>query len=616
METRLRPQVKVAAAPAFTAAHAGGLQRMCACGGSARMSSDCENGGNKRLRVQRSAMTESKTDSVPPIVHEVLRSPGQPLDSNTRAFMEPRFGHDFSGVRVHTDERAAESAQTINAAAYTVGSDIVFRPGRYEPGSSAGRRLLAHELTHVVQQRSGADASPPGAPPQINFADREPSRTRDNGHHATYMRIGRDAGDSTPGAGPPETVRPGLPSSGTLPTTPARATLQRESVISQPDDPSEREADLVASQVIRMPALPAELRPRVAIATGPALQRDPGPRDELMRQIREKEARLAELQRRAAESQEQFAEATTGAVSQQATRESLTRDRVAAGADFRSAVGGPVPASALSILRRVIRIRHFENTIHFIASFEITFEGIADEEGRRRASVEIPRITGAIREAWTVDLTQPPYRGERFRIDPQISYRALTAPTSRDAWQIKIRAQDDGYPTATLWFTGTMDVNPVHLQGDRIRALGHEIYHLFGFLDEYSPAAQQHGHVVPRSANVGRSDPAGRGDLRGLVDPVVLQNWLRAGAITQADFNRQNQPSVNAWEEDVQIILRALGVQTVAEHRLERYAGAVRRRTSATDSGQWIENVEEIMRLQTEIAELRRQLSSLPAGQQ
>jgi len=88
----------------------------------------------------------------PRIVREVIDSPGRPLDAATRAFMEPRFGHDFSRVRVHTDARAGESAHAVEAKAYTVGTEIVFGVGRYAPHSSDGRRLLAHELTHVVQQ--------------------------------------------------------------------------------------------------------------------------------------------------------------------------------------------------------------------------------------------------------------------------------------------------------------------------------------------------------------------------------------------------------------------------------------------------------------------------------
>jgi len=91
-------------------------------------------------------------EKVPPLVHKVLRSSGHPLDSRTRAFMEARFGHDFSQVRIHTDAQAAESAQAVNALAYTVGQNIAFGSGRYAPGTRVGNRLLAHELAHVVQQ--------------------------------------------------------------------------------------------------------------------------------------------------------------------------------------------------------------------------------------------------------------------------------------------------------------------------------------------------------------------------------------------------------------------------------------------------------------------------------
>ena len=90
--------------------------------------------------------------SAPTIVHDVLRSSGQPLDRQTRASMESRFGHDFSRVRIHTDARAAESAQAVHALAYTVGRDVVFGAGQYAPASPSGRALLAHELTHVLQQ--------------------------------------------------------------------------------------------------------------------------------------------------------------------------------------------------------------------------------------------------------------------------------------------------------------------------------------------------------------------------------------------------------------------------------------------------------------------------------
>ncbi|OBB62099.1 DUF4157 domain-containing protein [Mycolicibacterium monacense] len=89
-------------------------------------------------------------------VHDVVNSGGgSPLQSDVRADMEGRFGHDFGDVRVHTDGAAHESAKSVNAQAYTVGSNIVFQRDRYDPGSDSGKHMLAHELTHVVQQRSG-----------------------------------------------------------------------------------------------------------------------------------------------------------------------------------------------------------------------------------------------------------------------------------------------------------------------------------------------------------------------------------------------------------------------------------------------------------------------------
>ena len=84
-----------------------------------------------------------------------LKGGGQPLSENDRAFFESRFGRDFVLVRIHTDTRAAESAQAVNARAFTVGKDVVFGAGLFAPGTHGGRRLLAHELAHVVQQRGG-----------------------------------------------------------------------------------------------------------------------------------------------------------------------------------------------------------------------------------------------------------------------------------------------------------------------------------------------------------------------------------------------------------------------------------------------------------------------------
>jgi hypothetical protein len=103
-----------------------------------------------------------QSNAAPAGVDQVLTSPGKPLDSTLRQDMEQRFGHDFSQVRVHSDVAVGQSAREVNARAYTVGSDIVFDHGEFAPDTSLGRKLLAHELTHVVQQERGVAQSSPG----------------------------------------------------------------------------------------------------------------------------------------------------------------------------------------------------------------------------------------------------------------------------------------------------------------------------------------------------------------------------------------------------------------------------------------------------------------------
>ena len=180
------------------------LQRKCACGGGgAGMTGDCAECSKKRLSRRASSPPTPSSDPTvaPPIVHEVLRSPGESLDSKTLSFMETNFARtpidrrdsdleqqadrtaeailrepaadtsrsssafDFSRVRIHTDERAAASARSVHATAYSVGHDIVFATGQYSPSTPSGQRLLAHELTHTLQQtnhlsRQADDESP------------------------------------------------------------------------------------------------------------------------------------------------------------------------------------------------------------------------------------------------------------------------------------------------------------------------------------------------------------------------------------------------------------------------------------------------------------------------
>ncbi|UWZ82855.1 eCIS core domain-containing protein [Occallatibacter riparius] len=116
------------------------LQRKCA---------ECEE--EEKLHRKTEAAPQSDSEA-PPIVHDVLNAPGEPLDAQSRAFMEPRLGTSLDPVRIHTTNRASDSARVVGARAYTVGNDIVFGHGEYSPSTREGRHLLAHELAHVAQQ--------------------------------------------------------------------------------------------------------------------------------------------------------------------------------------------------------------------------------------------------------------------------------------------------------------------------------------------------------------------------------------------------------------------------------------------------------------------------------
>ena len=196
MTTHTNPQSKDNTASAFTPARGLVLQRKCACGSSSSsVSGACPECQNKRLqtklrigasndpleqeadrvadqvmssasspainnappRIQRlSSHSDAKNTSAPASVDRVLASTGSPLEPGLQQDMGQRFGHDFSRVRVHADSEAQQSARDVNAHAYTVGHNVVFGAGQYAPQSHAGRRLLAHELTHVVQQGNGS----------------------------------------------------------------------------------------------------------------------------------------------------------------------------------------------------------------------------------------------------------------------------------------------------------------------------------------------------------------------------------------------------------------------------------------------------------------------------
>ena len=485
------------------------LQRACD-GGGVSLEGQAEQPDRQHERVQTkdNKSSDSGLTAAPPVIHEALGSSGQPLNPATRAFMEPRFDHDFSRVRVHTDARAAASAHAVDAQAYTVGGDVVFGPGQYAPETSEGKKLLAHELAHVKQQ--GTESASP------------------------------------------KTIR-----------------------------------------------------------------RKPDPQKELERQLREKEVRLAELQRRIQDLNDQatsLRQRSLDVASQQQRRATERAARVAA-----RAAKDPALTGALDMMRRgVIRFEQTPTTIRFVATMEITFLGLSEKDGSSRAGVEIPRLVQTIRDQWTLTFTEGAYKDVAFIIDPRITYRPPTTPANAKAWQIEVRASDDKQGTIANPITGLISMNPVHLQGDRIRIIGHEVFHLFGpLLDMYMPPPEDVGGraVSKPNVTVGRPDPKGRPDLRGLIDPVVLKRWLDKGYITKSDFDRQTGTMPKVWQEDLEQLLQDLGVMTPRELQFEQIAQqtnrnvkqvlAARTKRNASD---WVKLAEETMQLEKEIASLRSKL--------
>jgi hypothetical protein len=167
----------------------------------------------------------------PKAVEEGLRLAGQSLDPETRAFMEPRFGRDLSQVQIHTDAQAAKSAESVNALAYTVGRDVVFGAGQYQPATDSGRRLLAHELAHTIQQGAAGTAGP-----AVRTSDNKaPPPAFDT--RASVQRLPVTRGSS----------------------------LHPKLTIGAANDHYEQEADRVAQQVMSMPTLPSAVTGQATI---------------------------------------------------------------------------------------------------------------------------------------------------------------------------------------------------------------------------------------------------------------------------------------------------------------------------------------------------------------
>ncbi len=181
--------------------------------------------------LQRAARGGGVPDEAPWVVQDTLRQPGQPLDAATQAVFAEWLGHDFSGVRVHADAAAAASANAVQALAYTVGQHVVFGAGRYAPHSAAGRRLLAHELMHTVQQRGATTGALAAAPLRVGAVDSAQEQQAERVAAAIDGPRDRRAALTPSGGLVLQRNTPGVPVPDPPPTTPAGIAERLEAII-------------------------------------------------------------------------------------------------------------------------------------------------------------------------------------------------------------------------------------------------------------------------------------------------------------------------------------------------------------------------------------------------
>jgi hypothetical protein len=392
--------------------------------------------------------------------------------------MEPRFGHDFSHVRVHADDLAAQSARAVHARAYTVGSDVVFGQGQYTPQGLAGRRLLAHELTHVLQQRAGS-RSPCPSRPVIRPVIRPDNRAEQEADSAAEAI--RHEGSAKVGVGKVAPV------------------LQRQG--------TPRDQMVVAQARRRLPLLRRyvdEWSAREARQGRTARERDP-----LLERRRQ-------MDRRAGESGADLVE-----TAHPGTREAVERQNIAA------------------LNRRPLTMNLTENSVVFRVRFHARFEDAAMASRFDELAATLRRGVGLV---WNQRLRGEVFGGRRFRVEPEVTPAAATAARDQNFWLITVRPSNEapiaypgcafdqgpaGVPTsATLadCAGGVISIPPAHITNAGV--LGHELLHLFGLVDRYVNLVHQLPGQRPVSVNAPTRETGGRRDPLGAQEGTVLAEDL------------------------------------------------------------------------------------------
>ncbi len=350
-------------------------------------------------------------------------------------------------------------------------------------------------------------------------------------------------------------------------------------------------------------------------------------RDMLRARLARVQAKLTVLRAQYQKSSDAFANSVVGerqGESVEKGRRDLERQVRSETTANRALWGATVAAASI---RRAVTVASSGNTDLLRARLQISYLALSESEGRARAAKDIPRIEEAIRSVWQVNITQGDYAGVNFRLIPSVTYLPKGTPRATDAFLIQVRGPDKD-PSAGFSVDGTISLAEAHLQGNRVIVVAHELAHVFGFLDTY--ITQEKTKKSKEKMSVGRSDPANRPDLLGLIDPVVLERKRREGAITAQDVARQTG-QVRLWEGEASIVLSTLGVtpperprptpdsenfdpdvelgrlQRTRQTELDRIRA---RRQRIDDTVQSVDLAEQIIKLEGEERDLTSQLAT------
>lgn len=285
---------------------------------------------------------------------------------------------------------------------------------------------------------------------------------------------------------------------------------------------------------------------------------------------------------------------------------------------------------AARTIRKIVSVSSSDTSATLSAHIQLTYKALADAEGQKQAAVDIPRIEKAIRDVWNVRIEHGEYAGVEFKLNPNVTFLPRGQKRSENAFLITVRGADKE-PSSGDGVHGEISLAAAHLEGARVIVVAHELAHAFGFVDTYlTEELKQKGGGTKEQMSVGRSDPQGRADLLGMIDPVNLDRALKKGAITAADRSRQTG-SVHIWEEEASIVLSTLGVappgprrptsdddnfdpqveldrtRNEGEAKLDRIRAQRKRVEDAVDS---VNMAEEIIQLEAEEKSLQAQIAA------